>query len=572
MIPKIILFCGLFLATYGSSVEKATSNPLFISFFNVQVFGKSKMSKPDVVKVLVDIVQRYDLIVIQEIRDIDEIAFPQLVDDVNAASNGAYSSILGTRVGRTSSKEQYGYIYKHERLQPVMQYEYNDRRDVFEREPYVVMFQRTAQYPGDQDIFNVIPLHAKPDDAVNEMNALVDVYDDSITMTGLVDAIIGGDLNADCSYVCSSCWSGVHLDDDPPFRWWIPNEDDTTVSTTDCAYDRIITTGQVTNNAFGAGIFYYDNAYGLSYEEAKDVSDHYPVEFYIYSMMRHILLLASFISLWIFTYAVCPEENSVADPLLVAAFNVRIFGKTKMGKRNVVKILVQIVLRYDLILIQEIRDITGTAFPALVQKVNEAAPPGVQYDMLIGEREGRTSSKEQYGFIYRTDRLGPTMNYRYTDVRGTFERPPFVVNFRRTTTTGVQKSFNFIPLHAKPSRQSAINEMNGLELVYGDSIIRTLTGDSVIAGDLNADCAVICKKCWNQIRLRNNPTYHWLIGDDVDTTTQNTNCSYDRIILTGRMVSRAFGGKVFPFDSHFGLSQDQALEVSDHYPVEFTII
>lgn len=61
----------------------------------------------------IQIVQRYDLIIIQEIRDIDGVAFPELVDLVNEASGGQYSSTISPRSGRSSSKEQNGYIYKY---------------------------------------------------------------------------------------------------------------------------------------------------------------------------------------------------------------------------------------------------------------------------------------------------------------------------------------------------------------------------------------------------------------------------------------------------------------------------
>jgi len=51
--------------------------------------------------------------VVQEIRDVREIAFPSLVSHVNANSSDLYQFVLSPRTGRTRSKEQYGYIYKY---------------------------------------------------------------------------------------------------------------------------------------------------------------------------------------------------------------------------------------------------------------------------------------------------------------------------------------------------------------------------------------------------------------------------------------------------------------------------
>ena len=49
--------------------------------------------------------------------------------------------------------------------------------------------------------------------------------------------------------------------------------------------------------------------------------------------------------------------------------------------------------------IREIRDAAGTAILALRDKVKEA---GAAYDVVVGPRVGRTSSKEQYAFMYDT--------------------------------------------------------------------------------------------------------------------------------------------------------------------------
>ncbi|KAF5430551.1 hypothetical protein C5S42_00265 [Candidatus Methanomarinus sp.] len=45
-----------------------------------------------------------------------------------------------------------------------------------------------------------------------------------------------------------------------------------------CTYDRIITTTQSIDDYTGeSGVFRYDTAYNLTYEETIAVSDHYPV-------------------------------------------------------------------------------------------------------------------------------------------------------------------------------------------------------------------------------------------------------------------------------------------------------
>jgi len=58
------------------------------------------------------IVERYDIIMIQEIRNKDGTAIEELVARVNDHSLYHYGSVVIPRTRRTSSKKQYGYIYR----------------------------------------------------------------------------------------------------------------------------------------------------------------------------------------------------------------------------------------------------------------------------------------------------------------------------------------------------------------------------------------------------------------------------------------------------------------------------
>lgn len=53
----------------------------------------------------------------------------------------------------------------------------------------------------------------------------------------------------------------------------------------------------------------------------------------------------------------------------------------------------------------------------------------------------------------------------------------------------------------------------------------------VILGDLNAGCGYITARGWRALRLRTDPKFHWLIGDEEDTTVrEKTRCAYDRSV------------------------------------------
>lgn len=53
----------------------------------------------------------------------------------------------------------------------------------------------------------------------------------------------------------------------------------------------------------------------------------------------------------------------------------------------------------------------------------------------------------------------------------------------------------------------------------------------MILGDLNAGCSYVTIKGWRAVRLRSDPKFRWLIGDEQDTTVrEKTHCAYDRSV------------------------------------------
>lgn len=54
----------------------------------------------------------------------------------------------------------------------------------------------------------------------------------------LQDIVLLGDFNTGCNYVTGSEWQRIRLFTDKSFHWLIPDDTDTTVSHTNCPYDR----------------------------------------------------------------------------------------------------------------------------------------------------------------------------------------------------------------------------------------------------------------------------------------------------------------------------------------------
>ncbi|XP_072223089.1 deoxyribonuclease I-like 1-like [Leuresthes tenuis] len=265
---------------------------------------------------------------------------------------------------------------------------------------------------------------------------------------------------------------------------------------------------------------------------------------------------------------------SVTSSLKICAFNVQSFGESKANNRRVMGIILKILSRCDLSLIQEVRDSKGEVIRALVKDLNRVDKLN-SYSYVESERLGRKSYKEQYVYIYRNNLLKVKEHYKYPKLEGegtnetdVFSREPFVVRFHSPTT--LVKDFVLIGHHTCP--KTAMKEIDELYTVVKGIYKKWKTDNVMILGDLNAGCSYITIKGWRTVRLRSDPKFHWLIGDEQDTTVrEKTHCAYDRIIVQGReIISSIVPGSAQPFNfkENFQLTEAEALEVSDHFPVE----
>jgi len=154
------------------------------------------------------------------------------------------------------------------------------------------------------------------------------------------------------------------------------------------------------------------------------------------------------------------QGSSVAtgSTIRIASFNIQVFGNTKANEPPVIRTLAEIVRQFDLVAIQEVRSKNDYLIPNFVRRINQPdrpGQPGRHYDYVIGPRLGYTSAKEQYAFIFNTDRveLDPQSVYTVGDPDGLLHREPLVATFR---TRGVdpQRAFTFtlVNLHTDPDQ------------------------------------------------------------------------------------------------------------------------
>jgi endonuclease/exonuclease/phosphatase family metal-dependent hydrolase len=263
----------------GAPPVTRSGDTIRMATFNVQVLGTTKAGKPHVMDILARIVRQFDVVAIQEIRSKDQDILPNFVDLVNATGR-TYDFVIGPRLGRTVSKEQYAFIFDRASIEidRSQLYTIDDPDDMLHREPLVGWFRVRGPATDQAFTFSLVNIHTDPDETVEELNALDDVFiavrDDGRNED---DVIVLGDLNVDERQMgqLGQVTSGI--------AWVVSGVPTNTRGTQQ--YDNIVFDWHATREFVGrGGVFDFMREYNLSLDEALEISDHLPVwgEFSIY--------------------------------------------------------------------------------------------------------------------------------------------------------------------------------------------------------------------------------------------------------------------------------------------------
>ncbi len=246
-------------------------NSILIASFNIQVLGESKMKKPGIAEILAHVIRQFDVVAIQEVRAKADNILPRLVAAVNA-DGSQYNFLIGPRLGRTVSTEQYAFVYDTTRIahDPSAVGTIQDTNDLMHREPFVARFVARTNQPERGFTFWLVNAHTDPDEVPTEVAALADVFQ---TMQRARpdedDVILLGDFNA------SETQLGP-LGQIPGITWAVRGAMTNTRQSK--MYDNLIFHSQATSEFTGRwGVYDLERVYGLSRDDALKVSDHLPV-------------------------------------------------------------------------------------------------------------------------------------------------------------------------------------------------------------------------------------------------------------------------------------------------------
>lgn len=239
-----------------------------IASWNLKNIGPSKLNDPERIDVIVDILKNYDIIAIQEVKDITLQLPQQLIDKMNMDGSN-YNVVASDRVGRNVF-EQYLFVYDDDKIDAIPGTEgYGiEPNDEFEREPYYAMFRA-----GNFD-FYLFTIHTKPSAVATEIPALRTAYIDLQNNTPDEDDIILlGDFNGKAPGVTAGSYITIDAIAQIPNILFTINEETNTRGGR--AYDNIIFQGNYTTEYSGSsGVSTFWLPYGLDEDQGFAISDH----------------------------------------------------------------------------------------------------------------------------------------------------------------------------------------------------------------------------------------------------------------------------------------------------------
>lgn len=187
------------------------------------------------------------------------------------------------------------------------------------------------------------------------------------------------------------------------------------------------------------------------------------------------------------SFTTASEGDTSGEPIRIASFNIKVFGQKKVGKADVMRVLSDIVRKYDIVAVQEIKDRKGEVPGLFLAAINDGTNA---YGVLVSDRTGKEDddkhSREQYAYYYRTSTIAVLdEGVLYDDSQSDhFQREPFVVRF---ATKSGNFTFAMITIHTRP--ESAISEIGALGKVVEWSRQRYAGEDDyIVLRDFNAGC------------------------------------------------------------------------------------
>lgn len=264
------------------SGNKHGSPTLRIASFNMQIFGKTKLGRPNTLSVLAKIASNFDIIALQEVGSNKSSASVETCRSIMDAYISRINEVADKNVYSYVQGNQYAFVFRTDRVR-LNRYSIYSGSQNFSFTPLTANFKTAVD--GANFDFSMIAIHTSPGKAGDEIPALKTAIDEIRDLYSEPDVLCAGDYNADGSYYDEGSEEWLSGFDNEYYITGIGNSADTTVAASDNTYDRIQMTKSVSSDYSGnSGVFRFDEIYDITECEggrttagtAKAISDHYP--------------------------------------------------------------------------------------------------------------------------------------------------------------------------------------------------------------------------------------------------------------------------------------------------------
>ena len=253
-------------------------DPIRIATVNLGPLDQQKLDNRGVAKRLVQLVQSFAIVAIQDVRDRNQSVLAELVDKVNA-KDGEYDFVVPTYVGREPVQRYSAFVFDGSvvEIDRSKVYSVEDPHSRLLQRPLVASFRARGPRPAEAFTFTLINVHVEPTRAATEVDVLADVFrvvrDDGF---GEDDVILLGDLESNVENLGQLALI-------PNLTWAISGISTTTRGTR--LVDNLLFDARATSEFTGrSGVMDLMAEFEVSMREAIEISDHLPVwaEFDVY--------------------------------------------------------------------------------------------------------------------------------------------------------------------------------------------------------------------------------------------------------------------------------------------------
>ena len=249
------------------------------------------------------------------------------------------------------------------------------------------------------------------------------------------------------------------------------------------------------------------------------------------------------------------------NTIKMASFDIQAFGPAKLGRPLATKVIVEVMRRFDVIALQEVRSPRDDQLARLIELLNAT---GRHYDFVIGPRQGPEEASEQFAIVFDAASVAVDRTTVYTvdDPGRKLTYDPLVASFQvRGPRDDEAFTFTLVDVHVAQRRHAA--ELTALaeveRAIRREGVEGRIEDDVILIGNFNADDQ-------NLGQLGQLPDITTAL-EAIPTNTRGTRM-YDNIVFN-RRATIEFTGRAGVVDlmHDFGLKMNQVLEVSDHLPI-----